>query len=1128
MGDVGRWPSQAEWQMDRAQECAAAAAVHIEIASPAAHVDPTSRDAHVFASPADERIGDFRLLREIGRGGMGVVYEAEQVSLARKVALKTLPAASALDDRQLQRFRNEARSVAVLDHPNIVSVYAVGCNEGVHYYAMQYIPGQTLASLIDALRCENDADRKGPGDDLWLRATRTIAGASPAVRADISQPHRQPAGDGVDKVQPTGHNNSASRRLFVQTAVRLGIQAADALDHAHRMGVVHRDVKPSNLMVNANGHLWVTDFGLAQIETEVGLTRTGHLLGTIPYMSPEQARGQRTPVDGRADIYSLGVTLYELLTLEPAFGPGEPADVLRRVLHGEVPRPRQVNPAIPRDLETIILKAIARDRADRYQSADALADDLRNFAEHRPIVAKRPGVLDRLARWSRRRSGLVATTALLLAVTSIAFFVSTLLVARAHSQMAGALEVAEIHSREARKYARTAAELLYVSDIRLAAEAISDQDWRQASLILSRYEEPSGGIDLRGFEWHYLHQLGQADHATIASTGCPQYFVCHSPDGSLIAAAGGDAVVRFFDSRTCEERLQIPTGQREVNGLAFSPDRRTLATAGDDGTVRLWDLRSNREILRIKSHDGLVYQVAFAIDGRVLVSCGNEPHVRLWDPNTEEPLGLLVGPKDTIDAIAVSPDGRRLLAGSIDRRTVVWDIASARIELDFTEESKVACVAYSRDGSLFAAGTGDGFLHVRHADGRVAGKFLSPDFIQAAAFSPDGQAVFTADRGGAIRNWRLPRQPMASAQEESCPPCHAWPAHDDRAMSLAVSSDGWGVVSAGWDGQVYLWHIGKPSVRGRIGYFDDPAVALVSRRSMLATCGTRGEILLWKLSPLFSALDGSGPSMTEQPDASSGEEPVCLAEGVWREIAASDDGQLVAAGNDEGAVAIWNLGSRERVANWRFSQSISLLHFSRDGSLLAVKCSDADDRRRDIVRILEVAGRAEPLVAVPVPMCNGLGFTPDARRLLAPSGDDVLILDVRTGRAERVLHGGRGTTHPFALSFDGRVAAAVQSDRQIIVWDVRSGQQRFILSGHRDRISAMAFAPDGRSLVTGDEHGVVKVWNLATGQEVCQLGDDLGSCRMLTFWADGRRLVCHHDGSLALFDWRPAGERGVR
>ncbi len=1114
--------------MHRARWCAAAAVVHIDSASPVSHVDSAFRDARLFVPLADERIGDFRLLREIGRGGMGVVYEAEQVSLARRVALKTLPAASALDDRQLQRFRNEARSVAVLDHPNIVSVYAVGCDQGVHYYAMQYISGQTLASLIDVLRRESDADRRGPDGELWLRATRTMAGASSAIRADISQPRHAPAGDGASKLQPAGRNGSASRRLFVETAVRLSIQAAEALDHAHRMGIVHRDVKPSNLMVNADGHLWVTDFGLAQIETEAGLTRTGHLLGTIPYMSPEQATGQRTPVDGRADIYSLGVTLYELLTLEPAFGPGEPADVLRRVLHGEVLRPRQVNPAIPQDLETIILKAIARDPSERYQSADALADDLRNFSEHRPIVAKRPGTLERLAKWSRRRSGLVATLALLLAVTSIAFFVSTILVARAHSQMAGALEVAEVQSREARKYARTAAELLYVSDIRLAAEAISDQDWRQASLVLSRYVEPPGGIDLRGFEWHYLHQLGQADHATIASTGCPQYFVCHTPDGSLIAAAGCDAVVRFFDSRTGEKRFQIRTGQREVNGLAFSPNGRTLATAGDDGTVRLWDLRSNREILRIKSHDGLVYQVAFALEGRLMASCGNEPHVRLWDPKSGEPRGLLVGPKDTIDAIAVSPDGRRLLAGSIDRRTVVWDIASARIELDFTEESKVACVAYSRDGSLFAAGTGDGFLHVRHADGRTAGKFLSPDFIQAAAFAPDGRAVYTADRGGAIRTWRLPREPVDSVQEESSRRRSAWPAHDDRAMSLAVSHDGRHVVSAGWDGQVYLWHIGQPSVRGRIGHFDDPAVTLVSRRSMLATCGTRGEILLWRLSPLLSTLDRSGPSMMEQPGAPAGEEPVLVAEGAWRTIAASGNGQLIAAGNDEGEVAIWNLGSRERVADWKFSQPVSLLHFSRDSSLLAVKYSDADDRRLDSVRILEVAGRAEALAVVPVPMCNGLEFTPDARRILAPSGDDVLIVNVRTGRTERLLHGGRGTTHPFALSSDGRVAAAVHSDRQIIVWDVLSGQRRFVLSGHRDRVSAMTFAPDGRSLVTGDERGAVKVWNLATGQEVCQLGDDFGSCRMLAFWPDGHRLLCHHDGSLTLFDWRPAGERAVR
>jgi serine/threonine protein kinase len=252
-------------------------------------------------------LGDFRILREVGRGGMGVVYEAVQISLGRPVALKVLPFAAALDARQLQRFKNEAQAAAQLHHTNIVPVYAVGCERGVHFYAMQLIDGQTLAAVIADLR-QRAHEGEAPADPQQTLAY--VPGPCPAAAAGQAD---TPLAQALSTERPT-------RSLaFFRTAARLGGQAAQALEHAHQMGIIHRDVKPGNLMIDGRGNLWVTDFGLAHIQSDSKLTMTGDLLGTLRYMSPEQALGQRVVVDHRTDVYSLGATLYELLTLKPAF-----------------------------------------------------------------------------------------------------------------------------------------------------------------------------------------------------------------------------------------------------------------------------------------------------------------------------------------------------------------------------------------------------------------------------------------------------------------------------------------------------------------------------------------------------------------------------------------------------------------------------------------------------------------------------------------------------------------------------------------------------------------------------------------------------------------------------------------
>jgi serine/threonine protein kinase len=370
-------------------------------------------EAQQTTSPSQSTLGDYRIIREVGRGGMGVVYEAEQLSLGRRVALKVLPFASALDDRQLQRFKNEAHAAAQLHHTNIVPVYAVGCERGVHYYAMQHIAGQTLAAVIQDLRKPRVTAQQATANEnqewrMKSEETKTkheeLASADAALVSTFDILH--------SSFPTLSDERSTKSPAFFRTVANLAIQATEALEHAHELGVIHRDVKPANLIVDARGKLWVTDFGLAQIQGETKLTMTGDLLGTLRYMSPEQAQAKRAIVDHRSDIYSLGATLYELMTLEPAFASEDRQELLRQIAFEE-PRPlRRVNPAIPAELETIVLKMMEKNPTDRYTTAHEVAEDLRRFLEDKPIRARRPSTLARFRKWSWRHRSMVTAAAI--------------------------------------------------------------------------------------------------------------------------------------------------------------------------------------------------------------------------------------------------------------------------------------------------------------------------------------------------------------------------------------------------------------------------------------------------------------------------------------------------------------------------------------------------------------------------------------------------------------------------------------------------------------------------------------------------------------------------------------------
>jgi serine/threonine protein kinase len=450
------------------------------------------------------RLGEFRLLREIGRGGMGVVYEAEQESLGRRVALKVLPAQLLADAQQVRRFQREARSAAKLHHTNIVPVFGAGHHEGTHFYVMQFIPGQGLDVVLEELRQLRQArsDKSGAsGRTPRLRAAAEIAvslatgrfaigpgggpvgqSATPLSPTEPTPESRgsepSPSDSGVSSLlaQPGVSQVSETDRAFAHGVARIGVQVAQALAYAHAQGILHRDVKPSNLLLDRDGTVWVADFGLAKAVGGEDLTHTGDIVGTLRYMAPERFGGAG---DARADIYALGLTLYELLVLRPAFEEKDRAQLIRQVTQEEPPRLRKLSAKVPADLERIVHKAIAREPAQRYATAAALREDLERYLEGRPILARRVSPPERAWRWCRRNpavAGLLAMVAVLLATGFVVSAAAAFHFRRIAASETAARAVAEQQQVRADRALRQA----------VAARAEADTRRREAETSFSR------------------------------------------------------------------------------------------------------------------------------------------------------------------------------------------------------------------------------------------------------------------------------------------------------------------------------------------------------------------------------------------------------------------------------------------------------------------------------------------------------------------------------------------------------------------------------------------------------------------------------------------------------------------
>jgi serine/threonine protein kinase/WD40 repeat protein len=762
------------------------ALVEMEVVKAAAEAPGTEPE---IGLPPLEHFGDFQILREIGRGGMGVVYESEQISLGRRVALKLLTQRMLRDGVQKRRFDREAKAAARLHHTNIVPVFGSGEHEGTPYYVMQFIQGLGLDVVSEEIaRLDGWPTAQTDRKDVSNVTQSLINGAfqSTADPERSSDSHSRAventSGIAMSMTQPgssaTGSDRHHRKLSYWQGVARIGVQVADALEYAHRQGIVHRDVKPSNLLLDLSGTAWITDFGLAKGDDQDNLTRTGDMLGTLRYMPPEAFEGKSGV---RGDVYGLGISLYELLALRPAFDERDRNKLIKAVTTNEPSRLRRVRANIPRDLETIVHKAIDREPGRRYGSAAEMAADLQRFLDDEPIKAREISTGERVWRWCRHYpaiASLIGLVALLMAGITVAS-----LVAAVHfDKLARAADLARVETETARTVEQKAKEDARQKLVRMhltTANLYADRGDHAAALHWvakawiddQSHLAADSKLDLDVLENHRtrvgdaLEELPQLIGACFH--GRPVLDGDFDPTGRLAATHVGDHRVFLWDWARGE--LAVPalehTGQ--VAAIAFSPDGRRLATAATDQVARVWDT-ANGQIIQTMRHDGPVTWVAFSPDGTTLATTSGD-QVRLWDSITGAAQGEPLAAGAGVDFVRFCPDGSKFVSAA-PAQAIVWDaftgkplgVTLPQRRIEFADRSNLMadpdCVqlerrrhrpVFSADSRLLVTSCGHELL-LWSAEG--IRKYATPN-------APDQptqiEATFVADGRTIVYGWRV-------------------------------------------------------------------------------------------------------------------------------------------------------------------------------------------------------------------------------------------------------------------------------------------------------------------------------------------------------------------------------------